>query len=342
MRGLCVAAGVLAVGGHARADELASSAARPNYEASEKLLMTEDRARLEERGLTIDGTYTTDMFAAPQLDNKLVAGGLFTLEIDAIDRVHISAFAIHGRGITNELGELHGTSGNTAPQDVRLFEAWYEQPIGRVAVRAGLMAADQEFVVADHASLLMGATFGMTTQFAVNIVGPSYPIAAPGASVKYEREHFMGRVGVFDGTQANRHGIPSELGPDTLVMGEVGVINVFKVGAWHHTERGNAAYVIADSDLTPNLDAFARVGYSSDGPIETYMDAGVRARPSWRPTDLVSAGIAFAHAPTGAETHVELTYEAQVRWVSIQPVLQTLFMRDRTVGIMGLRLTLTL
>lgn len=342
MRALGVAAGVLAASGSAHADELASSPARPNYEATEKLLMTDRRARLEERGLIVDGTYTTDLFAAPQLDNQLVAGGLFTLEIDAFDRIHISAFAIHGRGVTSELGELHGTSGNAAPEDVRLFEAWYEQPIGPFSVRAGLLAADQEFVVADHASLLLGATFGMTTQFSVNVLGPIYPIAAPAVSATYEHDHVRARIGVFDGTQDNEHGIYTELGGDALVMGEVALINVFKVGGWHHTERGNAGYLIADTDLAPNLDGFARVGYSPAGPIETYIDAGLRTRPSWRPADLVSAGIAFAHAPTGAETHAEVTYEAQVRWVSIQPALQLLFMRDRTVGVMGLRFTLTL
>ena len=130
MRATLAVVTVIAVGARmAHADELASSAARPNYEASEKALMWDDRARLEAKGLTIDGTYSTDLFAAPQLEDRFTAGGLFTLEIDARDRVHISAFAIHGDTVTNELRDIHGTSGNAAAPDVRLFEAWYEQPI---------------------------------------------------------------------------------------------------------------------------------------------------------------------------------------------------------------------
>ena len=330
--------------GTAAADELASSAARPDYVATEKLLMWDGRQRLEDRGLTIDGTYSLDMFAAPQLDNRFVAGGLFTLEIDALDRFHVSAFAIHGGGITDELMDVHGVSGNTAPRDMRLFEAWGEQPLGPVTVRAGLVAADQEFVLSDRSGNLMSATFGITSQFSANVLGPVYPTAAPGATVRVETVPVTARIGVYDGGLENTHGIPTALGPELLAIGEVTAVETFKVGAWHHTTLGKAVYAVADRQLEPDLGAFARAGYSPDGPVSTYIDAGIRATPRrWRPGDLVSLGIAFAHTgENGAQTMLELSYEAQVRWLSIQPDVQVVMLPERTVLVIATRITVTL
>ena len=327
-----------------QADELATSPARPEYEATEKLLMWDGRRRLEASGLTVDGTYSLDLFAAPQLRDRFVLGGLFTLEIDALDRVHVSAFAIHGGGVTDELMDLHGTSGNTAPSDVRLFEAWVDQPIGPATVRAGLLAVDQEFVLADRSEVLLGATFGIISQFSLNALGPVYPVAAPGVTARLDLAPIGARVGVYDGTLANTHGIPTGLGPDVLVIGEVQLLERFKLGGWHHTLFGDALYAIADAQLEPDLGAFARIGVSPDGPVETYIDAGIRATPRrWRPGDLVSLGIAFAHAADGAETVVELGYEVQVRWLSVQPDVQLVLIgRDRTVAVFLTRLTVTL
>ena len=42
---------------------------------------------------------------------------------------HLSAFAIHGHGLSAELDDIYGVSGNVAPRDVRLFEAWIEQAL---------------------------------------------------------------------------------------------------------------------------------------------------------------------------------------------------------------------
>lgn len=337
---------MIAATSSARADELASSAARPDYEATEKLLMFDARRRLEARGLTIDGTYSIDLFAAPQLDRPLTLGGLFTFEVDAFaDRFHLSAFAIHGGGPTNELLDVHGTSGNTAPPDVRLFEAWWDQPIGPVDLRAGLLSVDQEFVIANHSQLLLGATFGITTQVSVNLLGPVYPIASPGVSARLDGRWFNARLAAYDGTLANWHGIPRALAGDQLVIGELGTHDL-TIGAWHHTDpaKGDAVYAMLDSQLDAGLGFFARGGYSPNGVVGTYLDAGVRATPHrLRPQDLLSAGIAFAFAgDAGAQTIAETSYELQIRWLSIQPSFQLVFLPERTVAVFATRLTVTL
>lgn len=326
----------------ARADDLATSPARPDYVATDKLLMLSGRKSLEDRGVTVDGTYTFETFAAPQLDDELTAGGLFTLEVDLFERFHLSAFAIHGTSPTDELMDVHGVSGNTAPRDVRLFEAWVEQPIGPVTLRAGLVAADQQLVIADQSQTLLAATFGITGQFSANLLGPVYPVAAPGATARLETRRIDVRAGLYDGSQDNWHGLPRALGPGVLACGEIELDRWLAVGAWHHTERGDAVYAIADAQLTERVGAFARVGVG-DGPITTYLDAGVRGAPlSIRPDDLVSVGIAFARAAAGAQTIVEGNYELQIRWVTIQPAAQVLFLPGQTVGVAVVRTTVTL
>jgi carbohydrate-selective porin OprB len=334
----------------ARADDLATSPARPDYEASEKLLMWKGRRALEDRGLTVDGTYTSEVFGAPQLADRVTAGGLFTLEIDAelsslvssrLGTFHLSAFAIHGTSPTEELMDVHGVSGNSAPRDVRLFEAWLDQPIGPVTLRAGLVAADQQLVIADQSQTLLAATFGITGQFSANLIGPVYPVATPGVTARLETERLDVRAGVYDGTQDNWHGIPRALGPDLLACGEVELDKWLAVGAWHHTERGNAVYAIADRQVTEHVGAFARIGVG-DGPVTTYVDAGLRGQPfDVRPDDLVSLGIAFARTEAGAQTIVEGNYEMQIHWLTVQPAAQVLFLPGLTVGIAAVRTTVT-
>lgn len=342
---------LLVAAGPADADDLATSPARPEYEASEKLLMWSGRKALEAKGVTVDGTYTWEAFGAPQLDDRLTIGGLFTGELDVdlavlvskrLGAIHVSAFGIHGTSPTDELMDVHGVSGNTAPRDLRLFEAWIDQPIGPVTFRAGLLAADQQLVIADQSETLLAATFGITGQFSANLIGPVYPVATPGASVRVELTRIDIRAAVYDGAQDNTHGIPRGLGPGALAVGEVELDGWLAVGGWHHTERGDAVYAIADAELADHIGAFARVGIG-DGPVTTYLDAGVRGAPlSARPEDLVSFGIAFARTDVGAQTIVETNYEAQVRWLTIQPAFELLMLPARTAGVGVLRLTVTL
>ena len=336
----------------AHADDRATSPARPDYEASEKLLMWKGRHDLEHRGVTIDGTYASELFFAPDLNDRLVLAGLFTTELDVeldkliskrLGRLHVSAFAIHGKGITSELMDVHGTSGNTADNEVRLFEAWIDQPLGPVTLRAGLLSADQELLLADQAQTLLGATFGITSQFSANLLGPVYPVATPGVSARFESELLDVRAAIYDGEQESSHGIPTAAGDSVLAIGEIEYATAFMIGAWHHGERGNAIYAVVDTEVTKGLGVFARAGHSDAGFVSTYIDAGVRATPSsWRPEDLLSLGMAFARTERGAETAVEMTYEAQVRWLTIQPDVQIMLLPERTVVMFATRLTIAL
>ena len=342
---------VLLLAGKARADEFATSPVRAGYAAADdRLLDSARRSAWEDAGFRWDLTYAVEGFITPQLKNEATLGGLFVVETEldlaklvaaGMGPAHVAGFAIHGGGPTNELMDIHGVSGNTAEPDVRLFEAWYEQPIGAFTLRAGLLAADQEFIVADHSTTLLGATFGITSQFSYNVIGPVYPVATPGLSGRLELDDFLVvRAAVYDGTQENSHGIPTALGPDQLLIGEVELFTAIKLGAWRHNERGTALYMVLDGQLETHIGVFARAGVSPTETVHTYFDTGVRlGHGRVRPDDFFCIGIAFARTDDGDETIVEASYEAQVRWLTLQPDVQLVMMRDRTVGVFATRAT---
>jgi hypothetical protein len=325
------------------------NAVRPGSNAT-RLLDSPARARLEDRGVRWDASYTSEAFATPQLDDRLDLAGLFVLESELdlgalaatpLGRVHLRVFAIHGEGPTADLMDVHGVSGNVADPGVRLFEAWYEQPIRAVTVRGGLLAADQEFVLAEQSSTLLGATFGITSQFSANVLGPVYPVARPAVSARLALDGITVRGAVYDGTEGNEtHGIPTALGPDRLAIAELAVAGTFKVGAWHHTELGGAYYAVVDALVEPAVGAFARTGISSAGQhVDTYLDAGIRVTPGFRRDDVISVGLAFAHTVDGMQTVIEGTYAVQIRWLTLQPDVQLLMLRERTALVLAIRVT---
>jgi len=235
--------------------------------------------------------------------------------------------------------DVYGVSNNVALTDVRLFEAWIEQPLGPFTLRAGLLSADQEFVLASHSAVLLNATFGMVAMLSYNLGGPVYPVATPGASMRVETDAITVRAAVYDGDQANARGIPSALGDDALVIAELELVTTFKLGAWQHTDHGRGYYAIVDRQLERHLGTFSRVAVAPDEPIELYVDAGIRIGPGpLRPRDYASVGLAFAGTEAGPQIAIEATYQLLVTgWLTIQPDVQILLLRDRTAAVLATR-----
>lgn len=344
-RALVVAAIATSV---ARADEFANSPTRPGYEPSDHVIDFDARTDLDKKGFTVGLTYSLDVFAAPQLEKRLVAGGMFMTDLDIdfgtlassrLGALHVSTASTHGKSPTDEIGDVHGASGNTAPYGTRLFEAWYEQPFGPVTVRAGILAVDQEYNYADPTATLLGATFGITAQYGFNVGGPLYPVGTPGVSARYDEGKVLLQLAVYDGTSENTHGIPTGLGPATLLLAEATWDRDIGIGGWRHSEKGSGIYGTFDHALDDFVEAFFRIGLAAEG-ITTYLDAGLRIGPGpFRPEDFFSVGMAFAQVETGDQILIEGTYEAQVKWLTIQPAVQMMMMRERTVGVFATRFT---
>jgi hypothetical protein len=125
-----------------------------------------------------------------------------------------------------------------------------------------------------------------------------------------------------------------------LAIAEIAAAGTFEVGAWHYTELGSAYYAVVDALVEPAVGAFARAGISSAGQhVDTYLDAGIRVTPGFRQDDVISVGLAFAHTVDGMQTVIEGTYAVQIRWLTLQPDVQLLMLRERTALVLAIRVT---
>jgi carbohydrate-selective porin OprB len=313
-----------------------------------------ERQDLLEHGVKIAGTYAPEVYVAPGLDDQSVVGaGLFTvvtdvdlakLAHDGLGQLHVAGLAIHGHGISERLMDVYGVSNNVAPPGVSLFEAWYEQPIGPLTIRAGNLSSDQEFILAEHSTVLLSGTFGIVALMSADTGGPVYPIAAPGVSARIEAENLVVRAAIYDSGAIENHGIPTDIAGDSLSIGEVQLADLVQLGAWHHTAAGNGYYAIVDHQLEKLLGVFARVAVAPEQPVSRYVDTGVRFRMGpWRPRDFASAGIAWSRTDDGMQTLAEVTYQVLVRgWLTVQPDAQVVLQHQRGSVVMAVRAVIAL
>lgn len=308
------------------------------------------RKYLAQRGLSFDAIYTAEIFGAAARGGLFQTAGLALLGIDLelgvvvaprLGAFHVSGVALHGDDLTEDLEDVFTVSNITGHPEARLFEAWYEQPLGPLSIRAGLLAVDQEYLLAENGHVLVNATFGISSQVPAVAAGPYYPIAAPGIRARVEHDVVTARVGVFDGDPTSTRGVPTKLGDELLLFAEVELAGLLELGIWRHTRDGAGYYASVDARLGRPLGAFARVGVAPDLAVDLYADAGVRLGPMFE-RDFASAGIAFARTPDGHEVVAELTYQRRQGWLIFQPDLQILMQRTRTSVILGARVIVVL
>jgi porin len=179
--------------------------------------------------------------------------------------VHANAYQIHGRGLSaNDLGNnLLVASNIEAERATRLFDLWLEQHLwtNLVSVRIGQLAADDEFIVSQYASLFVNSTFGFPGITATDLPsgGPAYPLSTPGVRVKVEPTGQFSLMGaVFNGDPAGRGlGTPQSRDPsgtafrvndDAFAIAEAayalnqgkdatGLPGTYKLGGWYHSGR---------------------------------------------------------------------------------------------------------
>src|ERR1700716_3325913 len=101
---------------------------------------------------------------------------------------HANMFQIHGDGLSrSNLQNFLVVSGIEALPSTRLYEIWFEQKWGTtLALRAGQLAADTEFINAKYTDVFTNASLGWPAIASVNLPsgGPSPPLAALGARLR--------------------------------------------------------------------------------------------------------------------------------------------------------------
>jgi porin len=190
----------------------------------------------------------------------------FAADVDFEKLVGIKQLAFHANIFQIDAGGLSRgallnflvVSGIEALPTTRLYEVWFEQKWGTtLALRAGQLAADTEFMTAKYSDVFTNASLGWPA-ISLNLPsgGPSPPLATLGTRLRADVTDNLTLIGaVFDGDAAgpglndpqlrDRYGVNFRINDPPLALGEVqflwngkkgdpGLDGKFKVGAWRH------------------------------------------------------------------------------------------------------------
>jgi porin len=179
--------------------------------------------------------------------------------------LHANAYQIRGQGLSGkDLGNnLMVASNIEATRSTRLFDFWLEQVFinGALTVRAGQVAADDEFLTSQYASTFINATFGWPAIMSADLPDndAAYPLATPGIRVKYAASNTVGMAaGLYDGDPSgmaagdpqrrDAAGTAFRLDDSAFLIAEAsyavnqepdatGPAASYKLGAWFHSAR---------------------------------------------------------------------------------------------------------
>ncbi len=173
---------------------------------------------------------------------------------------HANVFQLDAGGLSRgALFNFLVVSGIEALPTTRLYEIWLEQKWGtKLALRAGQLAADTEFMTAKYTDVFTNASLGWPAALSLNLPsgGPSPPLATMGTRLRADLSDNLTILGaLFDGNAAgpgqndpqlrDRYGVNFRVNDPPLVVGEAqflwngkkgdpGLDGKFKVGAWRH------------------------------------------------------------------------------------------------------------
>jgi porin len=241
-------------------------------------------------------------------------GGLF----------NVSAWQIHGRGLSiNNIDNLNVISGIEADRATRLFEAWYQQSFlgGKLDIRLGQLAADQEFMLSQYGGLFINGSFGWPTLPSVDLPagGPSYPFATPGVRLRaLPNERTTLLLGVFNGNPAANANFPpsdpqlrNPSGANlrfqgTFVIGEVqyavnqgegakGLPATFKLGAWYNSNAFTDQFFATGGETAAEAGIIPPGQHRGDWSVYGVVDQLV-----WRPPGAKEGGVGVFLRAMGA------------------------------------------
>jgi porin len=251
---------------------------------------------------------------------------------------HANMFQIHGGGLSRgALLNFMDVSGIEALPSTRLYEAWFERKWGtKLALRAGQLAADTEFMTAKYTEVFTNASLGWPAGLSLNLPsgGPSPPLAAVGARLRAEITDNLTVLGaVFNGDSAgpgaddpqlrNRYGVNFRVNDPPLVLGEAqflwngkkgdpGLDGKFKLGAWRHfgvfrDQRFDGAGVSLADPASSGMPGLMRGDFGIYSVVEQKLyrvgadddrGVGLFARASYSPPD---RNLIDYYADTGLE-----------------------------------------
>ena len=212
--------------------------AAPNTEPSSGWL-----TQLNDKGIAFPFTYTGELFG--NLSGGYKRGGVYDgllkaglqLDLEKLTGWKGATFLVNGlypqgRSITNlYVRNFNGVSNIDAYDSPRLYELWVQQNFDsdKFSIRLGQLAADSEFCISNGCCLFINGAFGAIPLLSKNVDSPVYPLAAPGARIRFApNDAFFAQVSAFVGNSGdqssnNRYGTRFFNGSNgALLMGETG------------------------------------------------------------------------------------------------------------------------
>ncbi|MBR0776584.1 carbohydrate porin [Bradyrhizobium diazoefficiens] len=173
---------------------------------------------------------------------------------------HANVFQIDGGGLSRgALLNFMDVSGIEALPTTRLYEVWFERKWGeKIALRAGQLAADTEFMTSKYTDVFTNASLGWPAGLSLNLPsgGPSPPLATMGARLRADATDNLSLLAaVFDGNAAgpgtndpqlrNRYGVNFRVNDPPLLLyeaqfqwhtkkGDPGLAGKLKLGGFRH------------------------------------------------------------------------------------------------------------
>lgn len=250
---------------------------------------------------------------------------------------NVSALQIRGRGLsTFNIGNLMTVSSIEDEPSTRLFELWYQQSLfaGKADIRIGQLAADQEFMISQYATVFINSSFGWPTLPATDLPagGPAEPFATPAVRLRLRPTAATTvLLGVFNGNPAGPGtGDPQQRDPSGTVFslnGGVFVIAELQVGI---NQRENAAGLPGMYKIGGwyNSNAFANQSIG-DGPpppgvpgafVGNWSVYAVADQLVYRPAGAKSGGLGvFARAmgAPGDRNQVAVFVDGGLTWTGV-------------------------
>jgi porin len=189
-------------------------------------------------GVRSGGTYSSNLNLFLDVDAEAAFGWR-----DAI--AYVDALWLQGGLPSSFIGDAQGVSSISAPNAVKVYEAWIQKNLfdDRVSVLGGLYDLNSEFYTLQSAGLFLNSSFGMGPEFAFSgVEGPSvFPDTAVGMRVAVKpADKVVIRAAVLDGVPVDRpdgsRGV-FEAGDGALIVGEVAFVDREDLGTRHTRHR---------------------------------------------------------------------------------------------------------
>jgi porin len=225
----------------------ASEPADPPQSWLDRAQLTSDwggwRTRLADRGVELEAEYTAGFWSnlrgGFETGTRYEGFATLGLQLDLEKGLRwpgasfeINAYSYHGGQPSEDLVGPFPTqtvSGHETSETVRVFEIYLRQTFfdGRLELKGGQLAADEDFFLADNADALLNGGFGFFGLGRTAQLAPFYPLAAPGLYLRASSgdERWEAGVGVYTADvgedDRDNHGFDHSFDDGIFVLAEL-------------------------------------------------------------------------------------------------------------------------